>query len=108
MPSDLPLDCRKILSRWSAQEYYIYLRPITSKFLDRSKKHTIYWKGQVQYRTTPPGLWSAEGFSLAEVIRELDAVVPKLRRNYTATLKDGWLAPTRKSKGRNSKRKRKA
>lgn len=80
MPSDLPMDCRKTLSRWSALGYYCYLRPVTSKLIDPSKKHTIYWTVSVEYRTMPPGYWKAEGYSLAEVIRELDEKVPKRRR----------------------------
>lgn len=82
MPSDLPMDCRKILSRWSGQEYYVYLRPLTSKLVDASKKHTTYWVVSVEYRAMPPGHWRAEGYSLAEVIRELDQTVPRRRGGH--------------------------
>lgn len=85
-------DVRKILKRWTKIGCYVYIRPISSTYIDASKPHRIYWRVQVELRTVPPGRWNEEGTNLDDVIRRLDEIVPRNRKaHHDAHI--GWLAP---------------
>jgi hypothetical protein len=90
--SSLDVNIRKILSRWTKEGFYVYLRPITSKYIDARSDHSVYWNVQVEFRTVPPGIWRAEGYSLDDCILELDAKVPRTRKAYKQKMA-GWMAP---------------
>lgn len=95
--SSLDADIRKILKRWTKIGCYVYMRPISSTYIDASKPHKIYWRVQVELRATPPGRWNAEGYNLDDVIRELDGLVPRNRKQHHEE-NIGWLAPAKLEK----------
>jgi hypothetical protein len=99
MPSNLSAEARKIISRWARDEAYVYMRPLTSKWIDPTKKHRVYWKVQVEIRTAPPGRWDAEGYDLNEVILSLGQKVPRRRipnPGFDPKTKDGGLLAPKK------------
>lgn len=95
--SSLNMNVRKILSRWSKAGYYIYIRPLTSKYIDARSDHTVYWVVQVELRDAPPGQWRAEGSNLDECILQLDAEVPRSRKIHHER-NAGWMAPKKVEK----------
>lgn len=99
MAEDLPKDCRKAVSNWTADEFYVYFRPTTSCYLHPSKPHEIVWNVLVEFRAVDWQQWRASGPSLVECIRELDEKIPrrkKLQPGFKPSGKDGranWLGP---------------
>lgn len=91
--SSLDADVRKAINRWTREGFYVYLRPITSKYIDASTKHRTYWKVSVELRDVPPGHWEAEGYNLDECVRELAAVIPRDRAQWKKDRPAGWLMP---------------
>ena len=91
--SSLDADVRKTLSRWTKEGFYVYLRPITSRYIDVRNKHKVYWKVSVELRDVPPGHWDAEGYNLDDCIRELDSKVPRNRAQWREDRPAGWGAP---------------
>lgn len=89
MPSKLSVESRKILSRWAKDKFYVYLRPVTSKFIDAASPHTIYWNVSVEFRTVPPGRWEAEGYDLDACIKQLGEQVPRRRAREGEKLPSG-------------------
>lgn len=88
----LPMDCRKIISRWTRDDYYIYFRPITSCYTKPNEPHHVVWVLLVEFRNVNWQQWRAEGPNLDECIRELDQQIPrrrKLDRGYKPHGKDG-------------------
>lgn len=78
MTDTLTKESRKILSRFARDEYYVYLRPMTSRFIDRSKKHKLYWVVSVEFRRPDgPKTFRGEGYDLNEVLEELSERVPR-------------------------------
>jgi hypothetical protein len=70
-------EARKAISRWTRDEFYVYIRPVTSRFLDRSSKHKIYWQVSVEYRHVDFRSRRAEGYDLNDVILTLAKDVPR-------------------------------
>jgi hypothetical protein len=103
--SSLDADIRKILKRWTKMGAYVYMRPISSTYIDASKPHRIYWRVQVELRAVPPSRWNGEGFNLDDVIRELDAEVPRNRKAYDDA-HIGWLAPAKLEKAEDERYKK--
>lgn len=96
MSSQLPPDCRKIISRWTRDDYYVYFRPISSHWLDPKAKHTVYWNILVEYRNVEWRQWRAEGPDLADCIRKLAEEIPRRRAvdpGWRPGKSGGWLAP---------------
>jgi hypothetical protein len=94
MPSSsLDADVRKVINRWTREGFYVYLRPITSKYIDARNKHKTYWKVSVELRDVPPGHWEAEGYNLDECVRELATKVPRDRAQWKEDRPAGWMAP---------------
>lgn len=94
MPASCSLDkpVRVILKRWAKMGAYVYIRPLTSKYIDARGPMRLYWSVQVELRTTPPGRWNAEGENLDEIILKLGEEVPRDREeHYEQTA--GWLMP---------------
>lgn len=87
-------DVRKILKRWTKMGAYVYMRPISSTYVDASKPHRIYWRVQVELRAVPPGRWNGEGYNLDDVIRSLNEEVPRNRKAHEDA-HIGWLAPAK-------------
>lgn len=77
MVTDVSLEAHKILKRWAKAQYYVYLRCLSSLFLDPDKKHRLYWTVTVEYRTVNWQQWRGEGFDLSEIICKLDLEVPR-------------------------------
>lgn len=74
---NLPMDCRKIISRWTRDDYYIYFRPITSCYAKPKEPHHVVWVLLVEFRNVNWHQWRAEGPNLDECIRELDEQIPR-------------------------------
>lgn len=91
--SSLDKKTRAIINKWSAYGFYVYMRPLTSKFIDPKAKHRVYWSVSVEFRNYPPGQWSGEGYNLDEIIAELDTRVPKGTRVGGRQVPAGYLAP---------------
>lgn len=90
--SSLQKSTRTILNRWAKEGFYIYIRPLTSKYINSRSEHKVYWSVAVELRTTPPGQWRGEGYNLDDVIAELATRVPRGRKEHRAK-NAGWLAP---------------
>jgi hypothetical protein len=99
MPSELTKAAQKILKRWALDDYYIYMRPMSSLYMDRTRKATVYWSVSVEFRHygNGPTQYRGEGYDLSEIIVELASRVPDrkdVQPNYKAG-PTGWLAPER-------------
>lgn len=95
IPSELPSDVRKILSRWARDDYYVYLRPMSSAYVDPGKKETTYWVVSVEYRAVEFKQVKGEGYDLCEVLRKMAPDVPRRRDvqpGYRPGKTTGWLA----------------
>lgn len=91
MPSGLSAEAKKVLSRWARDDFYVYLRPVSSKYIDRTKKETIYWCVSVEFRRVEePRQFRGEGYDLNDVILELAERVPRRRQKLSNA---GWLSP---------------
>lgn len=54
------------------------MRPMTSRFIDRSKKHKLYWVVSVEFRRADgPKTFRGEGYDLNEVLADLSERVPR-------------------------------
>lgn len=96
MSSNLPMDCRKIISRWTRDDLYVYMRPISSHWIDADAKHSVYWSVLVEYRNVEWQQWRAEGPDLADCIRNLAEQIPRRRvmdPGWRPGKSGGWLAP---------------
>lgn len=99
MTDAFPKDCQKIVSQWTADEFYVYFRPTTSCYTHPSKPHEVVWNVLVEFRAVDWKQWRASGTSLADCIRELDEQIPrrkKLQKGFKPSGKDGranWLSP---------------
>lgn len=74
---ELSPEARKIIARFSRDEFYVYIRPTTSRYAEPSKKEGQWWVVSVQIRALPPQEFREEGRSLDEAIRRLGRVVPR-------------------------------
>ena len=94
MPSSsLNAEVRKVLSRWAKEGFYVYLRPITSRYVEGpNKKHKVYWNVSVELRTVPPGHWEGEGYDLDQIVLEMADRVPRNRIEHRLSA-PGWGAP---------------
>ena len=99
---DLSPESKKIIGRFSRDQFYVYIRPTTSLFAEPSKKEGQWWVVSVQIRAMPPREFRGEGRVLDEVIRKMGQEVP--RRKDLDTYKPitdirndhiGFLAPAR-------------
>lgn len=77
MLTEVTPEAHKILKRWTKAQYYVYIRPLSSLFLEPEKKHKIYWRVQVEFRTVNWQVWGDEGYDLSEIIERLDLRVPR-------------------------------
>lgn len=104
--SDLVIssEAKKILSRWARDEFYVYIRCITSRFVNVTEKHRLYWSVSVEFRTTQPIQKRGEGYDLSEIIVNLGAEIPrrkqiqpgyqgKQEKPNATTQNAGWLMP---------------
>ncbi len=93
--SELTLEARKAIRRWALSDFYVYMRPISSKYVDASKKERTYWNVSVEYRTLEFKQWRAEGYDLSSVIMELAEQIPRRPKSngYQPGKQVGWLAP---------------
>ena len=90
----LPEDCEKIISQWAADDYYVYIRPITSTYASPTKPHVVYWNVLVEYRNPKYKRWLADGESLADCIRNLGSEIPRRKK-----LDPGYVAAGKKGRG---------
>lgn len=94
MPSELTKPARKLISKWARQEFYVYLHPLSSRFIDPTMKPTVYWVVSVEARgfsaSSPFKTWRAEGFDLSATIIGMADQIPNKKMKQTSA---GWLAP---------------
>jgi len=97
MNSDLTIEAQKIIKRWTAGDFYVYLRPISSKYHDPKKNHRIYWAVSVECRMGDvPMRFREEGYVLSDLITKLDLQVPRRPAGYKVERPQsytGWLVP---------------
>lgn len=74
---ELGSEARKIIGRFSRDEYYVYIRPTTSLYAEPTKEAGQWWVVVVQIRSVPPHEFRAEGRSFNDVILELGERVPR-------------------------------
>lgn len=78
MSEPLSREAKKWLSRWAKDEWYVYIRPLTSRFIDRSTKHRLYWAVSVECRRIGGETrYRGEGYDLSEIILKLSEQVPR-------------------------------
>lgn len=70
-------EARRLISKWTRDEFYVYIRPITSRFIDRSQKHKVYWQVSVEYRRVDYHSIRGEGYDLNQIILDLGPKVPR-------------------------------
>lgn len=89
----LTKDSRKILSRFAKDEFYVYIRPMTSRFIDRSKKHKLYWVVSVEFRRVD-GMktFRGEGYDLNEVLADLGERVPRRKEVQPGYVGNGTVS----------------
>lgn len=79
--SQLTLEARKILRKWTKRGFYCYLRPLDSRFIEGPKsKFKVHWRIMVEWRGPDFKQCVGEGYNLSEIIINLDPQVP--RRPY--------------------------
>lgn len=94
-------EARRLLSKWSRDEFYIYIRPLTSRLIDRSTKHKLYWQVSVEYRYVEYKSIRGEGYDLNQIILDLAPKVPR-RKNK----QPGYLGAQAKTAGEFGKKKK--
>lgn len=99
MKCDLSEQAKKYISRWTKDEFYVYIRPVSSRFSEPDKKHRTLWAVSVEYRFVEYKQWRSEGEDLDAVICELGEKIPR-RKQFQPGYKGGnpknnpgWLAP---------------
>lgn len=95
---ELSSQARKAIARWSRDEFYVYIRPTTSKWSEPGNQEGQWWVVTVQVRGVPPHEFREEGRSLDRVICKLDGRVPRRSElsdfaEMKATEHIGFLAP---------------
>jgi hypothetical protein len=95
-------EARKAISRWTRDEFYVYIRPLTSRLINRSKPHKIYWQVSVEYRYVEFKMRRGEGYDLNEVILTLDKEVPRRK-----DAQPGYLGVQEKPAGETGKKSKK-
>lgn len=66
----------KLLREWGLADYYVYLRPASSRFSEPDEKNGIWWVVTVQIRALPPHEFREEGRDLDAVVKRLGKRVP--------------------------------
>lgn len=103
-------EAEKIIKRWALAQCYLYIRPITSMFLDPKKKPKLYWNVTVEHRGMDWNKWGNEGYDLSKVIVQLDGIVPRFStKNLAYHPKDFFAGnmPVMKMEGTTKKDKKK-
>lgn len=95
-------EARKLISRWARDEFYIYIRPLTSRLIDRSKPHKVYWQVSVEYRYVEYKSIRGEGYDLNQIILDLGPRVPRRKDKQP-----GYLGAQEKPAGEFGKKKSK-
>lgn len=97
----------KYLTRWAKDEFYVYIRPLSSRFTEPSaKKFRIHWAVTVEYRGMEYKQHRAEGYDLSEVICKLGKEVPRRKtipmppRPTTKTKINVTMEKPKKKKGK--------
>jgi hypothetical protein len=91
--SDLSLDARKALRRWTADDFYIEIRPFTSTYLRPTEPHNVDWSVTVEFRSTDRQVWTDSGRKLDDVILRLAPKIPRRRK-----LQPGYEPATNRGK----------
>lgn len=88
----LSKEAERIISEWAADDYYTYIRPITSTYTKPNKPHKVVWAVAVEMRAVEYQRWHDDGDDLDEVIRSLGEVVPRrktIQKGYKPAGKKG-------------------
>lgn len=79
MSSALTPAARKVLRRWTIDDYYVYLHP-TASIREDGDKLTLYWNVSVEFRFVEWKQWRGEGFDLSAVIMEMNEKIPRRKK----------------------------
>lgn len=96
---DLSEKARKFIGRWSRDEFYVYIRPTSSKYAEPTKPEGQWWVVAVQVRAMPPHEFREEGRSLDACILALGSRIPRRKDLKTLGPRSvhesyiGFLAP---------------
>jgi hypothetical protein len=94
-PNELTAEARKILKRWAAQDFYVYIRPMSGVYAGGKKKSQIFWSISVEYRGVEWQQIRGEGWNISKLIVEMSGRVPNRERiqpGYEPGKETGWLA----------------
>lgn len=95
----LTAEAKKVLKRWSASDWYVYIRPLSSKYHDPQAPEQVYWAVSVDCRVMKGNgaltSFRGEGYDISEVITKLALEVPRRGKGYVAERPayNGWLVP---------------
>lgn len=86
-------DARRILWRWTADDFYIRISPFTSTWLYPTKPHKIRWSVSVEFRGLPYQSWMDSGRDLDSIIISLGEKIPRRR-----IMQPGYKPATKRGK----------
>lgn len=94
-------EARKILKRWVAQDFYVYMRPMSAVYAGGKDPKAIHWCVSVEYRGVEWRQIRGEGSDLSKVVVEMSGRVPNRHREqpgYKPGKDTGWLAAKKTAK----------
>lgn len=78
-------EASRILRRWARDDFYVYIRPLSSQYVDSTEQARIYWTVSVEFRSVNFVQKRGEGYNLSEIIIELDQSMPRRKKSERAT-----------------------
>lgn len=74
---DLSKKAKKALTNWTADGYYVFIRPTTIRWYRPDDEHALFWNVTVEYRNRAWMIWDAKGDNLDLILREMVEVIPR-------------------------------
>lgn len=97
-----------ILTDWCKRGFYVYLRPISSKWEQPERKpEVVIWKVEVQWRNVDWFKFNAESHTTPDAaIREIAAQIPKTAKHAGGMPLGGMVSKPKPEKAKGAVKKR--
>lgn len=85
-------EARRAVSRWTRDDFYVHIRPVTSTYFRPNDPHRLHWNVTVEFRHMDYKRWISSGPDLEACILELAETIPKrqkLQKGYVSAGKHG-------------------
>ena len=88
-------EAKKLLKLWAQQDFYVYIRSMSSVYVDPKKEPRLYFTVSVEYRGVKWEQITGEGYDLSKIIITMSGRVPNRHAEqpgYKPGKETGWLA----------------